>query len=156
MRVVTGSLIVVGLGAVMAGVVMFFTPSHHQTQTQTLPPHRVFQTRVSSGTFAKLVPLAPGRLWYFTPVPTGADQTILSISNPGRTAAMVRIRTLGAGSPPPQQLSVPASGEIEMILPPSSLHRALRVRASAPILPLRLVMRKGKVASWPGVRLAGT
>ena len=30
----------------------------------------------------------------------------------------------------------------------------MRVRATVPILPLRLVIRHGKVSSWPGVRLS--
>jgi hypothetical protein len=163
-KVLTVAVVLIALLAVgVAGAAAIAEFSHHRAAqpapshrvAQPAPVHRAVRPRVAPTIPAvKVVPLIPGRLWTFAPLPNRADQTMLAISNPNRIVARVRIRTPGRGGMPTRTLQIPASGEVEVSLPPSSLQRAMQVRATVPILPLRLVIRHGKVSSWPGVRLS--
>jgi hypothetical protein len=80
--------------------------------------------------------------WHFAPLHGGVDQALITVSNPENAPVDVEIRSAQKGTLV-QRVRVPAANAAELALDPRFFRGALFVKANAPIIATRTVVRGG-------------
>jgi len=142
-----------------SGVTVSMTPgmATPAAAARNLPPYAVpaagSRPTIAPSTAAPAKPRArphssprPARVWTFAALRPTTDQVILTLSNGNKTSVDVDIRARSRV----QQIRIPQASGVEMQLSPQVAAEPLTVTASAPILPVRLVIHNHSVQVTEG------